>query len=124
MSGLSFGTRDPHCVLWGLACSEWASVQSRCFVSELRYAGSHPVTHGLQRTQIRQWQRVSFDPTTCGTLVPRPGMELVFPARQGGFTVPPEPSLNVLLINEQVDYMKPREKMTGKKGVHPGPKLL
>ena len=51
-------------------------------------------------------------------------MELVFPALQGGFTVPPEPSLNVLLINEQVDYMKPGEKMTGKKSVHPGPKLL
>ena len=96
----------------------------RCFVSGAAVCRVSPCDPRAQRTQSRQRQRVSFDPTACGTSVPRPGMELVFPAVQGGFTVPPEPSLNVLLINEQVDYMKPGEKMTGKKSVHPGPKLL
>lgn len=124
MSGLSLSTQDLHCILWGLLCSEWTLCSCGASSQELWFAGSHAVTHGLQTTQTRQWQCVSFDPTACGTLVPRPGMELVFPALRDGSTAPPEPSLNVLLINEQVDYMKPREKMTGKKGVHPGPKLL
>ena len=34
------------------------------------------------------------------------------PALPGGFTAPPGKSLNVLLINEQADYIKQREKVT------------
>ena len=62
--------------------------------------------------------------TACGILVPRSGMELVSPALPGGFTAPPGKSLNVLLINEQADYIKQREKVKRNKAMRPGPKLL